>query len=413
MFNALEWGIAARYLRARREGFISVIAWLSLIGIALGVATLIIVMAVMNGFRAELVDRILGIGGHVVVRGISGTVPNFDAEADRIRGIPGVTRVQPIIEGQVMAMTGAGQATGTLVRGVRADDLRAMPLVAAGIRAGSLATFGGNDTVVMGDRLAGNLGLRVGDSVTFVAPETTPTPIGNVPRMKSYRVAATFDVGMYEYDSSLVFLSLESAQVFFRLPDRVTAIDVMVTDPEQPDAVKRAIALGSTQVRVFDWRDANTQFFNALEVERNVMFLILTLIILVAALNVISGLIMLVKEKRGAIAIMRTMGASRGMVMRVFFLAGASVGVIGTLAGFVLGVAFALNIETIRQWIEGLTGAHLFAAEIYFLATLPAKLDPNEVTGVVLMALGLSFFATLYPAWRAARTDPVEVLRSE
>ncbi len=413
MFNALEWGIAARYLRARREGFISVIAWLSLIGIALGVATLIIVMSVMNGFRAELVDRILGIGGHVVVRGISGTVPNFDLEADRIRGLPDVVRVQPIIEGQVMAMTNAGQATGALIRGVRADDLRAMPLISGGIRSGSLANFGGTDAVVMGDRLAGNLGLRVGDSVTFVAPETTPTPFGSVPRMKAYRLVATFDVGMYEYDSALAFLPLEAAQVFLRLQDRVTAIDVIVTDPEQPDAVKRAIALGSTQVRVFDWRDANTQFFNALEVERNVMFLILTLIILVAALNVISGLIMLVKEKRGAIAIMRTMGASRGMVMRVFFLAGASVGVIGTLAGFILGVAFAVNIETIRQWIEGLTGAHLFAAEIYFLSTLPAKVDANEVTGVVLMALGLSFFATLYPAWRAARTDPVEVLRSE
>lgn len=413
MFNALEWGIAARYLKARREGFISVIAWLSLLGIALGVATLIIVMSVMNGFRAELVDRILGIGGHVVVRGISGTVPNFDVEAARIRSLPDVVRVQPMIEGQVMAMTNAGQATGALIRGVRADDLRSMPLIAGGIRSGSLANFGGTDAVVLGDRLAGSLGVRVGDSVTFVAPETTPTPIGNVPRMKAYRVVATFDVGMYEYDSALAFLPLEAAQVFFRLQDRVTAIDVIVTDPEQPDAVKRAIALGSTQVRVFDWRDANTQFFNALEVERNVMFLILTLIILVAALNVIAGLIMLVKEKRGAIAIMRTMGASRGMVMRVFFLAGASVGVIGTLAGFLLGIAFAANIETIRQWIEGLTGARLFAAEIYFLSKLPAKIDANEVGGVVLMALGLSFFATLYPAWRAARTDPVEVLRSE
>ena len=413
MFNALEWGIAARYLRARREGFISVIAWLSLIGIALGVATLIIVMSVMNGFRAELVDRILGIGGHVVVRGLSGPLTDFDAEAARIRAMPGVVRVQPIIEGQVMAMTNAGAATGALVRGVRPEDLRAMPLISAGVRTGSLANFGTSDSVVMGDRLAANLGIRVGDSITFVAPETTPTPIGNVPRMKAYKLAATFDVGMYEYDSALAFLPLDAAQLFFRLSDRVTAIDVLVTDPEQPDAVRRAIALGNSQVRVFDWRDANTQFFNALEVERNVMFLILTLIILVAALNVISGLIMLVKEKRGAIAILRTLGASRGMILRVFFIAGASVGFIGTLAGFILGVAFAVNIETIRQWIEGLTGAHLFAAEIYFLSTLPAKVDPGEVTGVVLMALILSFFATLYPAWRAARTDPVEVLRSE
>ena len=413
MFNALEWGIASRYLRARREGFISVIAWLSLIGIALGVATLIIVMSVMNGFRAELVERILGIGGHVIVRAATGSIPNFDEEIARIRAIPGVVYALPVVEGQVMVMSTNGTAGGALVRGVREADLRRMPLVGGGIVAGTLDAFGAGDSVVLGDRLARNLGVRVGDTITFVAPEMTPTPMGNVPRMKGYKIGATFDIGMYEYDSVLAFLSLEAAQTFFRMPERVSAIEAMITDPEQPDAVRLGIMRATPNLRVFDWRDSNTQFFNALEVERNVMFLILTLIILVAALNVISGLIMLVKEKRGAIAIMRTMGASRGMIMRVFFLAGASVGVIGTLAGFILGLTFALNIETLRQWIEGLTGAQLFAAEIYFLSTLPAKVDPSEVFLVTGMALVLSFFATLYPSWRAARTDPVEVLRSE
>jgi lipoprotein-releasing system permease protein len=413
MFNALEWGIAGRYLRARREGFISVIAWLSLLGIALGVATLIIVMAVMNGFRAELVERILGIGGHVIVRGAAGSILNFEDEIARIRAVSGVVRVLPVVEGQVMVMSGNGTAGGALVRGVRPADLNQMPLIGNGIVLGSLAAFGTSDSVVVGDRLARNLGVRVGDTITFVAPETTPTPMGNVPRMKGYKVAATFDIGMYEYDSALAFIPLDAAQVFFRLADRVTAIEAMIADPEQPDAIRAGVTRATPNLRVFDWRDSNTQFFNALEVERNVMFLILTLIILVAALNVISGLIMLVKEKRGAIAILRTMGATRGMILRVFFLAGASVGVIGTLAGFILGLSFALNIETIRQWIEGLTGANLFAAEIYFLSTLPAKVDPSEVVLVTGMALVLSFLATLYPSWRAARTDPVEVLRSE
>jgi lipoprotein-releasing system permease protein len=413
MFNALEWGIAGRYLRARREGFISVIAWLSLLGIALGVATLIIVMAVMNGFRAELVERILGIGGHVIVRGAAGSILNFEDEIARIRAVSGVVRVLPVVEGQVMVMSGNGTAGGALVRGVRPADLNQMPLIGNGIVLGSLAAFGTSDSVVVGDRLARNLGVRVGDTITFVAPETTPTPMGNVPRMKGYKVAATFDIGMYEYDSALAFIPLDAAQVFFRLADRVTAIEAMIADPEQPDAIRAGVTRATPNLRVFDWRDSNTQFFNALEVERNVMFLILTLIILVAALNVISGLIMLVKEKRGAIAILRTMGATRGMILRVFFLAGASVGVIGTLAGFILGLSFALNIETIRRWIEGLTGANLFAAEIYFLSTLPAKVDPSEVALVTGMALVLSFLATLYPSWRAARTDPVEVLRSE
>lgn len=411
MFSSLEWAIAARYLRARREGFISVIAWLSLIGIALGVATLIIVMSVMNGFRAELVGRILGVSGHVIVRSQNGPVSDYAALAARISGIPGVVSAVPVIDGQGMALAG-DRAAGALVRGIRSEDLQANELIAKGVVAGALSAFTG-DTVVLGNRLAVTLGVRTGDTVTMVAPETTSTPFGQIPRMKAYKVAALFDVGMYEYDSGMLFVPLEAAQTFFRLPNQVSSIEVKVLEPEAPDAQRRAIQANIPGLQVYDWRDTNTQFFNALEVERNVMFLILTLIIVVAALNVISGLIMLVKDKRGDIAILRTMGASRGMILRVFLIAGASVGVIGTIVGTALGIGFADNIETIRGWIEHLTGSHLFAPEIYFLSQLPAKIDRGEVTLVVGMALFVSFAATIYPSWRAARTDPVEVLRSE
>ena len=411
MFTALEWSIAARYLRARREGFISVIAWLSLIGISLGVATLIIVMSVMNGFRADLIERILGISGHLIVQSDQGPVEDYDRLTLVIAGADGVVRATPIIEGQAMAMSG-GAASGALVRGVRPADLAANDLIAGGVISGSLDDFGA-ETIVLGERLARTLGVRAGDSVTLVAPETTATAFGTVPRMKGYTVAATFSIGMFEYDSSFIFLPLEAAQVFFRMGDQVSAIEVLVRDPEELDGPAAEIMAAAPGAMLFDWRQANTQFFNALQVERNVMFLILTLIILVAALNIISSMIMLVKDKRGDIAILRTMGAPRGMILRVFFLAGASVGVFGTIAGFLLGIGFSLNIESLRQGIEALIGTELFAPEVYFLSQLPAKVDFGEVVTVVVMALVLSFAATIYPSWRAARTDPVEVLRSE
>jgi lipoprotein-releasing system permease protein len=414
MFSAFEWMVAMRYLRARRqEGFISVIAWFSLLGIALGVATLIIVMSVMNGFRQELLGRILGLNGHLSVYGTTNTLADFDPLAEKVRKVPGVISVTPIIEGQVMASAN-GVARGAVVRGARPDDIAKRVIIAENIMDGSLADFGGKDTVLIGSRLAERLGLRVGGKITLISPKGNVTAFGTVPRMRAYRIAATFEIGMYEYDSSFVFMPLPAAQVYFRKPNAVTNLEVMVDDPDRAVDIGEDIkeAVGDVG-RIHDWQRANAAFFNAIQVERNVMFLILTLIILVAAFNIISSLIMLVKDKGRDIAILRTMGATRGMIMRIFFISGASVGTIGTLAGFGLGLAFAQNIETIRQWIQGLIGTELFAAEIYFLSRLPAVVDPSEVVAVVLMGLGLSLLATLYPSWRAARIDPAEALRYE
>ena len=413
MFSSFEWMMAMRYLRARRqEGFISVIAWFSLLGIALGVATLIIVMSVMNGFRAELLDRILGINGHLSVYGETDRLTDFDDLAERIRKVPGIKSVTPIIEGQVM-VTNDGVASGAIVRGFRKEDLKARQIIATKIEGGSLENFD-KDSVVIGTRLARKLRLGIGHKITLISPKGNVTAFGTVPRMRTYKVAATFNIGMFEYDSGFVFMPLESAQVYFKMPGTISNLEIFVDDPDKALAVGREIPpLVERNVRIHDWQKANAGFFNALQVERNVMFMILTLIIIVAAFNIISSMIMLVKDKGHDIAILRTMGATRGTIMRIFFLSGASIGVFGTFGGFALGLAFTQNIETIRQWIQGLTGTDLFAAEIYFLSKLPAVVDPGEVVAVVLMGLGLSFLATLYPSWRAARIDPAEALRYE
>src|SRR5947208_2501907 len=413
IFGAVERMVAFRYLRARRqEGFVSVIAIFSLLGIALGVATLIIVMSVMNGFRAELIGRILGLNGHLAVYGETAQLKDFDAAAAMVRQVPGVTSATPLVEGQVMA-TSEGGAAGALVRGIRPDDIRARKLIADHIVAGSLVEFG-DDRVAIGDRLARRLGLGVGGRVTLIAPEGTDTAFGTMPRLKTYQVVALFDVGFYEYDNTFIYVPLASAQVFFRMPDAVSDLEVFLADADSASRVGRMIAaaLGG-RVRILDWQHANSSIVNAVEIERDVMFLILTLIILVAAFNIISGMIMMVKDKGRDIAILRTMGASRGMVLRIFILSGASIGVVGTSAGFALGVAFTENIESIRQFVQGVLGVNLFSAEIYFFTRIPAHLDEGEVASVVLMALLLSFLATLYPSWRAARLDPVEGLRYE
>ncbi len=413
IFGAFERMVAMRYLRARRqEGFISVIAAFSLTGIALGVATLIIVMSVMNGFKSDLLGQILGFNGHFQVSGVDGPLTNFDEMAERIRRIDGVKTVIPIVDGTVL-VSGPRQNTGALVRGQRLEDLRAQKTLSNHVVVGSLDALDA-DSVMIGTRLAYNLGVTTGDSVTIISPQGNATVLGTVPRQKAYRVAAIFDVGMYQYDSSYVYMPLEAAQLLLRAPNAASSLEVFIPDFEQTERFMQPIvnAVGQ-RTRVFDWEHAQANYFNAIQTERNVMFLILSLIILVACFNIISSMIMLVKDKGRDIAILRTMGATKGMVLRIFFMTGASVGVVGTILGFILGLVFCLNIESIRQFLQGFTGTDLFAPTIYFLSRLPAKIDPTEVGVVVVMAFTLSFLATIYPSWRAARLDPVEALRYE
>ena len=412
MFGSFERMVAIRYLRSRRqEGFISVIAWFSLLGIALGVATLIIVMAVMNGFRTELLGRIMGLNGHLAVHGRSGPIAEYDALAGRMAALDDIIDVAPQLQGQAMA-TAHGAATGALIRGIRLQELESRGTIPRSIVGGTLDGFEDGPNIIVGDRLAQRLGVTIGDEVTLVSPTSQATAFGSVPRLRNFRVLARFDVGMYEYDSTFIFMPLDQAQLFFRSGDTVNAIEAVVTRPDQVESIRAGLGevIGQDHYAI-DWKQRNSSFFNALEVERNVMFLILTLIILVAAFNIISSMIMLVNDKRASIAIMRTMGATQGTITRIFFLSGASVGVIGTVAGSVLGLLFCQNIETIRQWLQGLTGTELFSAEIYYLSRLPAEVDPVEVVLVIAMALFLSFAASVYPSWRASRTDPVEALR--
>jgi len=413
IFGTFERMVAFRYLRARRqEGFVSVIAIFSLLGIMLGVATLIIVMAVMNGFRIELVDRILGLNGHLGVYGPANALTDYDAVAQKVRAVPGIVSVTPLVEGQALVTSEAG-ASGAVVRGIRPDDIRARKLVANHIVSGSLDDFGGDD-IAIGDRLAARLGVKVGGKITLVSPEGTETAFGTMPRTKTYTVAALFDVGFYEYDNTFIFVPLDAAQVFFKLKDAVSYLEVFVANADEAseEGQKIVAALGG-DARILDWQRSNSSLVNALIVQRDVMFLILTLIIVVAAFNIISSMIMMVKDKGRDIAILRTMGASRGMILRIFILSGASIGIVGTLAGFGLGIVITQHLEDIRQFIQNALHMQLFAAEIYFFTRLPAVIVPREVAGVVLMALALSFLATLYPSWRAARLDPVEGLRYE
>ena len=413
-FSGLEWMIAWRYLRSRRrEAFISVIAGFSFLGILLGVATLIIVMAVMNGFRNELLTKILGINGHMLVQPIDGPLTDFDLVTKRIEGVPGVKFALPYVEGQAL-ISGPSGAFGVLVRGLTADGLQKMNLVADTIKSGTLEGFGTTPGVAIGTRLAASLGVAAGDPVTLVSPRGTVTPFGVTPRTQAYPVAAIFNVGMSEFDSAVVFMPFDEAQLYFNQEGQATAIEVYLDDPDDIAAMRAAIEdAAGRPVYLLDWTQRHATFFSALEVERNVMFLILTLIVLVAALNIVSGLTMLVKDKGRDIAILRTMGATRGTILRVFFITGASIGTVGTVAGVALGTVVCLNIESIRQGISWLTRTELFSPELYYLSRLPADMDSGQTIAVVLMALVLSFLATLYPAWKAARLDPVEGLRRE
>ncbi|MEP2707860.1 MAG: lipoprotein-releasing ABC transporter permease subunit [Roseibium sp.] len=413
-FSAFEWMIAGRYLRSRRkETFISVIAGFSFAGIMLGVATLIIVMAVMNGFRSELLGKILGINGHMLVQPIDLPLNDYDPVSGRLQGVPDVVSAIPFVEGQALVSGPAGNL-GALVRGLYESDLRRVPLIANNVRSGSLDGFDAGEGVAIGSRMAQQLGITVGDNITIISPRGSVTPMGVTPRVKAYPVSAVFEIGMSEYDSTFLFMPLEESQAYFNMDGVVTGIELYVVDPDNVGVMTRAIEEAAGRPTfVTDWRQRNVTFFSALEVERNVMFIILTLIVLVAALNIISGLIMLVKDKGRDIAILRTMGATRGAVMRIFLITGASIGCVGTIAGFLLGLLVCLNIESIRQFISWLTATQLFDPTLYFLSKLPAEIDSGETITVLVMALLLSLLATLYPAWRAARLDPVEALRYE
>jgi lipoprotein-releasing system permease protein len=413
-FSRFEWMLSLRYLRARRkEGFISVIAGFSFIGILLGVATLIIVMAVMNGFRQELLEKILGLNGHLLVQPLDAPLTDFEAVAERISKIASIRLAAPVVEGQALASSPFG-SSGVLVRGWRAADLRKLPSIADNLKQGTLAGFDEGQGVLIGRRLADQLTVHAGENVTLVAPRGAVTPMGTMPRIKTYKVAGVFEIGMSEYDLGFLFMPLTEAQAYFNRSGDVTAIEVYVDSPDQVDYYRKRISeVAGRPIFIIDWRQRNATFFNALQVERNVMFLILTLIVLVAALNIVSGLIMLVKDKGPDIAIMRTMGATQGAIMRIFLITGASIGVVGTLVGLLAGVVICRNIEAIRQFLSWLTSTELFPPTLYFLSRLPADMDLTETTAVVVMALALSLLATLYPSWRAARLDPVEALRYE
>lgn len=413
IFSKFERLVAWRYLRSKKaEGFVSVIAGFSFAGIMLGVATLIIVMSVMNGFRQELFSRILGMSGHMNAYSQGGPLYDYESIADTIRSIDGVKTATPVLESQAL-LTVNGASTGAMIRGLSQADFAARDTLMDSIVQGDLEHFQDNQ-VAIGKVMAEKFHLKIGDTITLMSPKVKSTPFGGMPRQRSYEIGMIFDVGMYEYNSGFIFMPLITAQRFFQYENSVSAIEIFLNNPEDLSRIRHKLESKlAGQATIYDWRDMNKSFFNALNVERNVMFLILTMIILVAAFNIISSMIMLVKDKGHDIAIMRTMGATRNNMMKIFVLTGASIGFIGTIVGSVLGITFALNIESIRRVLEGLTGTELFSDEIYFLSQLPAEIDWSDVTLVIGMAFSLSILATLYPAWRAARLDPVEALRYE
>lgn len=441
-FARFEWMIAGRYLRARRkEAFISVIASLTMVGVAIGVATLIVVMSVMNGFRGELLDKILGLNGHFTAYPIESQFTDYKETVSALEQVDGVTFAVYFVEGQVLA-TGRGSSSGVTVRGMDEENLKKLTLLYNGAEQGGFDQWDDSRGVAIGYRLAQTLGLGIGDQVQIINPEGTMTPFGSTPQIRSYPVNAIFNLGMVEFDSFFMYMPLEPAQDYFKMVDevlkpgvaqlsplatdeeidaayeripRASAVEVFISDPDAVGTMRQRLqsAPGVRPLILTSWQERNQTFFSALQVERVVMFTILSMIILVAAFNIISSLIMLVKDKSADIAVLRTMGATRGSIMRIFSITGTAIGVIGTLAGTVIGLIVAANAESLRASISNLLGVALFPPEVFFLSSLPSRTDPVEVTVVVCMALGLSFLATIYPAWRAAQYDPVEALRYE
>ncbi|MBX9926474.1 MAG: lipoprotein-releasing ABC transporter permease subunit [Hyphomicrobiaceae bacterium] len=417
-FAPFEWLLAMRYLRARRkEGFISVIAGFSFLGIMLGVATLIIVMAVMNGFRTELFGKILGLNGHIIASKGGEPFTDWKEMAARLKAQNGVNHILPLIEAQVLASSPA-HSTGAMVRGVPEAGLKSLPILAGNVRYGTLDGFdaaatAGAPGIAIGIRLANNMGVKLGDTITLVSPRGATTPFGTSPRTKPYPIKAIFEVGMSEYDKSIVFMPLPEAQKFFSRGETIDVLEFLVDDPDRVEAYQSQLSKTEPTLVSQNWKERNATFIEVLKIERFTMFIILSLIIIVAALNIISGMMMLVKDKGRDIAVLRTMGASSGSIMRVFLITGAAIGVVGTLAGFVLGIVFCWNLEEVRQFIQWVSGRTVFDANVYYLSRMPVAIDPWETAGIVLMALLISVLATLYPSWRAAKLDPVEALRYE
>jgi len=418
-FGQWERSVASRYLRTRRQhGGVALISIISFVGILLAVATLIIVMSVMNGFRTELLSRILGFNGHMFITGEVLAEPGPRALAvSAVRQVPGVLQAQPLIEAQAMVI-GNGQISGAIVRGVVSADLAASDIISHNLKSGSLNGFGvgeyGGDQIIMGQRLADLLGLRAGDLVSLVSPVGASTVMGSAPTQKDYVVGATFSVGMSEYDQSFIYMPLEQAQLFFGREQAVDVIELKVDDPDRAERLKSRVrdAAGPGAL-VTDWTQKNKSYFTALQVERSTMRLILMLLVAIAAMNIISGLVMLVKNKGRDIAILRTMGATRSSILRIFVMVGASIGVLGTLAGLLLGVVFCLNIGAIQTAVEWITRTQVFNSDVYYLSRVPARVEWSEVGIIALWAFLMSFLATLPPAWRASRLDPVEALRYE
>lgn len=411
---ALEWFIALRYLGSRRrEGFISVISLFSFLGILLGVATLIVVMSVMNGFRQDLFERILGVKGHGEIIATEESFDNYALIQNRLQSLPFIKSVLPVVEGQVLFSTKNG-ALGGVLRGMRAEDLAVRPVIEKSLSRETIAAFETNEGILVGARMAAEFRLRQGSTITLFAPQGRYTAFGIVPRSKSFKVAGIFTTDMYEYDRFLAFLPLSQAQLFFGHPEKIHKLEIDVTQPDDIDLFAHTIrSVLPPGFFLQSWKDVNGSFYEALAVERRVMFLILSLIILVAAFNVISGQIMLVRDKSRSIAILRSMGLGRVSVMRIFLLSGAMIGFFGTALGLGLGVSVARNIEKIRQSIEGFFQTKLFQADIYYLTHLPSKIDMVQVGVIVFMALALSFLAALYPAFRAGKMDPIDILRHE
>jgi lipoprotein-releasing system permease protein len=417
MFGAFERAVAGRYLRARKgERFVSIIAIFSLIGIALGVATLIVVTSVMSGFQTELVSRFLGVNGDITIAAFAGQkIDNYAELTQRIRALPRVQSALPFVDGQVLLSTASNASTGGLVRGISQPDLKSLHRISDHILAGSLDNFTGDNALAIGVGFAEAYRVNIGDLVTLISPEGAATAFGTIPRVRAYKVVAIFDAGLHDYNSSVVFLPLAAAQIYFQKPGAVTQIEIRMDDPEQVDQLAPQLAplVSGLPVQVRDWRHANDVIVQVLQVQKDTMFIVLGMIVLVAAFNVVSSLIMLVKDKRADIAVLRTIGASSGAVQRIFIMCGAFVGIAGTTVGAILGIVICRNIVEIQRIIENITGGQVFDASVFMLSTLPNTIDWPDVFRVVVLGLTLSVLATLYPSWRAARTDPVEALRHE